>query len=447
MLAWAALFLLPVESYATAGRAEGLAEGAGTWVNMWNYPDSDLESYCMTMHANGLRNLFVQTSRSNTKAIVHPEKLGLLIDACHHYKIRVIAWSFAELADPETDADKLIEAARFLSPKGERVDAVAANLEKNLESASVEAYSKRLRHELGADYPIIAVVYSPLNKAPQVAQTPWKLLDRYYNVIAPMNYWNGKYKKFDPTQYTLSTIRKIRELIGRPDVEIHVIGDGMGTSPYAVEQFLKACRQAEATSASLYPDQRITTVQLAALSHYSDNFPANSRFRLAAFRELLNNGGFQSINIADPSKPIKRGEFFRLVYHQLSPPHSMAQLTAVNVVDVLKRIGVLPSPFYQEISEETLNQPIDSREAISLIANLVEFKATNRHFPKISHGGNRLVPDRVVSRTHNRHAQSWFGEPAFAATSNSQGSTDNSHTFTYMDAAQIVLQASSAAYR
>jgi hypothetical protein len=192
-------FFTKVDSNAANNRGpEGLADGAGIWVNMWNYPQSDYEGYCQGLHAKGIRNVFIQTSRSNTEAITHPEQLGELIDACHRYKIRIIAWSFAELSNVSRDADKMISAAQFVSPKGQHMDALAANLEKKLDQPVVEAYSKKIRDAVGPNFPMIAVVYSPLNQAPQVAHIPWKTLDKYYDVIAPMNYWNSKYKKLDP---------------------------------------------------------------------------------------------------------------------------------------------------------------------------------------------------------------------------------------------------------
>ena len=42
--------------------AKGIADGAGVWVNMWNYP-ADADSYCLKLYANGIRNIFIQTSR------------------------------------------------------------------------------------------------------------------------------------------------------------------------------------------------------------------------------------------------------------------------------------------------------------------------------------------------------------------------------------------------
>ena len=225
----------------------------------------------------------------------------------------MIAWSFAELQNPQSDANKLIEAAHFQSATGQHIDAVAANMEKDLSPAKVEVYSHRLRENLGANYPMIAVVYSPLNLAPQVAQIPWKMLGHYYDVIAPMNYWNSKYKKLEPYEYTLSTIKKVRELVGRPDIEVHIIGDGMGTTSESITKFMKACHDGEATSASLYPNQRMTVDQMDCLSHYSEFFPVNSRFRLAAFqraalKDYSSNVVETPANV-DPSQTDESGRF------------------------------------------------------------------------------------------------------------------------------------------
>ncbi len=431
LIAIFAVFALSLSAYAAS--PEGLADGPGTWVNMWNYPNSDVEGYCLKLHASGLRNLFIQTSRSNTEAICHPDKLGPLIEACHRYKIRVIAWSFAELANPIADAQKLIAAARFVSPKGEKVDAIAANLEKDLNQTKVESYAQCLREALGPSYPMVAVVYSPMNKAPQVAVTPWKLIDKYFDVIAPMNYWNGRYHQFDPSNYTLSTIQKIRELVGRPDVEIHIIGDGMGTQPAEIEQFLKACRNGEATSASLYPNQCITAPQLEALSHYSDYFPVNSRFRLAAFRELIKTGALDPSQIKDPSRLITRGEYFRLVLSQLGSPGA-SSMSDKELIDVLTRAHVLPKAHADSEGElASLNLPVDSAEGIALVAKVVDQKANL----------DKLLANSAGGQKAKHRADRWFVQPAFAE-SNIKPASPSERPFTYMDAAQVVLQATSA---
>ncbi len=238
--------------------AKGIADGAGVWVNMWNYP-ADADSYCLKLYSNGIRNIFIQTSRSNTQAICNPQGLSRLLNAAHRYKMRVIAWSFNELGNPIADANKVITAANFKNGDGQKVDAVAANMEKDLSPYKINLFCEKVKEALGNSYPLVAVVYSPLNRASVVATTPWTLLAEQFSTVALMSYWNSKYfAKSDAYQYTLDTIKKIRELSHRPDLDIHVIGDGMGTSADSVSQFLRACKNGAATSASLYPNQQVT---------------------------------------------------------------------------------------------------------------------------------------------------------------------------------------------
>jgi hypothetical protein len=416
--------LTPYLMCQAASSPEGLADGSGIWMNMWNYPSGDYDVYCQGLHAKGIRNLFVQTSRSNTPAVANPEKLGPLIDACHKYKIHVIAWSFAELGNPTADADKLIEAAHFSSPTGQHIDAIAADLEKNLAPARVEAYSKRLRQVLGANYSIIAVVYSPLNLAPQVAQIPWKLIDRYYDVIAPMNYWNSKYKKLDAYDYTKATIQKVRQLVGRPDVEIHIIGDAMGTNSSTITPFFKACQEGQVTSASLYPNFKMTSEQMECIGHYSEYFPVNSRFRLAALREMIRNGTLESPANLDPATAMTRGDFYKLLVRHIyaGKPQAEAGLTAETAANFLDHNGILRAA---NSSPEALSGTMPPPEAFRVVASMVDFKSS----------GRKPQPAAQFRRPGGH----WFSQPAFAeGTSN-----PNVKPLNYLDAAQIVLQASS----
>jgi len=423
-----ALSLPTVAAASAATRPEGLADGPGIWVNIWNYPQGDVEAYCQDLHAKGVRNLFVQTSRSNTDAIAHPQELATLIESCHRYKIRVIAWSFAELYNPVADADKLVTAARFTTPHGQRLDAVAANMEKDLSAAKVEPYSRHLRDELGANYPLVAVVYSPLNKAPQVAKIPWKMLDHYYTVLAPMNYWNSRYQKLDPYTYTIATVQKVRELVGRPDVEIHVIGDGMGTHADAIAQFMRACQQAGATSASLYPNFKVTGEQLDTIARYADYFPVNSRFRLASFREALADGSIDAAANVDPAASISRGEFYKLVVRELGVSGRLSNRSVSNekAAELLNSLGALEMARVtvpKEMTfEEALASPIGAKEAFNVVAAVVNLRSN----PQVS-----------LTSPRKPRADRWFVQPAFAeASPDAQGKP-----LTYLDAAQIVVQA------
>lgn len=403
----------------------GLADGPGIWVNLWNYPQTDIEAYAQNLHAKGVRNLFIQTSRSNTESIRTPEIFGQIIEACHRYKIKVIAWSFAELADPIRDANKLVDAAKFRTAHGDKIDAIAPNLEKCLAEPKVDAYSKHLRAALGNEYPMVAVVYSPLNGASQVATIPWKLLDKHYDVIAPMTYWNGKLQRLDAYTYTRRTIEMVRAKVGRSDVEIHAIGDGMGTRADSINDFLRACRDLEATGASLYPNQRPTEEQLNCIVAHLQYFPPNARFRLASYRELLNQGKLIPPPHNDPSKPISRGEFYQLLVAQthgglVDPGEAAANLHDMGVLSRTKlHMLSYSSP------EEALRQPVSSLEALDLVAAVVDVKSRPLRPAKKS---NKLLrPDR------------WFVQPAYAE--GSLKPVPETKPVTYLDAAQMVLEA------
>lgn len=405
----------------------GLADGPGIWVNLWNYPTTDADAYAQKLHAKGVRNLFVQTSRSNTESIRTPEILGQMIEACHRYKIKVIAWSFAELADPIKDANKLVDAAKFRTAHGEKFDAIAPNLEKCLSEPKVDAYSKYLRAALGEEYPMVAVVYSPLNGAAPVATIPWKLLDKYYDVLAPMTYWNGKHQHLDAYTYTRRTIEMVRAKVGRSDVEIHAIGDGMGTKADSIQDFLRACRDLEATGASLYPNQRPTEEQLNCIVAHCQYFPPNARFRLAAYREMINQGKLIPPSHNDPSKPITRGEFYQLLVAQT---HG-GVMDASEAAALLHDMGVLSRTKGHMRSystpEEALSQTVSQIEALDLVAAIVDVKSRPRHLynEPAKKSSKLLRPDR------------WFIQPAYAEIS----PVPETKPITYLDATQMVLEA------
>ncbi len=428
----AASFTSPRSARAAEQGHPGIADGPGIWMNLWSYPKGDVDQYCNKLQQSGIRNLFIQTSRPNTPAVQDEATLGRLIDSCHHRKIRVIAWSFAELQSPEGDAKKLIDAAHFRSPEGHTFDAIAPNLEKDLSYAKVEKYSKCLRDALGESYPMIVVVYSPLNKAREVARTPWKLLDQYYNVIAPMSYWNSKYAKLEPYSYTRDTINRVRELVGRPDVEIHIVGDGMKTHSPEIKSFMSACRDTAVASASLYPFHQVTEEQYNCMATYFEFFPMNSRYRLAAFSKLYQSGVF-SERVTNPAKAIERGEFYRLLTTKLT---SKRQQNAEEAAHFLTSYGVIPNEQKAALDRTAgyLREPMGHKEAYVLVARALEAGM------KAQKMGLRLDGKHPVKliKEHKKRGE-WFVLPALA---------ENIHEvrrdhLNYLDASQIILDVNS----
>lgn len=262
-----------------------------------------------------------------------------------------------------------------------------------------------------------------------------------------MSYWNSKYIATSGAyQYTLSTIKKIRELTGRPDLDIHIIGDGMGTSPESVSQFLLACKKGAATSASLYPNQQVTNQQLGALSHYPEFFPANGRFRLAAFKELTKNGKLSFPSGEDPSNNISRGHFYQLLVRQFYSGHNNTYTTESReynsdaiqednrALAILSNAGITSAlPVSGTDTRQFLANSLTSKEALDIVAKLIESRSQAK--------SNRLVGQSkaLVLRT-TKQAKQLFTQPAYAAES-----VDEASPLSYLDAAQIVLLASGGA--
>ena len=364
---------------------------------------------------------------------------------------------------------------------------------KDLSSYKIKLFCQTVRQDLGNSYPLVAVVYSPLNHAAVVASLLWPVLAEYFSVLAVMSYWNSKYTKSEAYQYTLATIKKMRELTGKTDLDIHVVGDGMVIATVsAIGQFLLACKTGAATSASLYPNQQVTADQLSSLGRYPDFFPANARLRLAAYHELMRSGKLALPKGEDPSNSINRGQFYQLLVRQFYPS-SVAQAAGmpVAVLDneqdksaalsatstgapvpviglsqdqstnsgltviannnlntnsnvglndadfgalaILSKSGILAGlPNSSPEINQFLAAAIPSKEAIDTLAKVIEVRGQPNH-KSISLAGK---PKTSGTQQHRR-ADRFFVQPAYA-----ESSAYSSSLLSYFDAAQIVLLAS-----
>jgi hypothetical protein len=421
-LTLATFLTIPSFARTAVTNPQGLADGPGIWMNLWSRPQQDFDTYFANLRNHGVRNLYIQVGRSNTESIVRPDEVGTLIEYCHKYGIRAIAWNFAQLFEPKVDAAKMIEAAEYRSPHGECFDALAGNMEVNLAAWKVTQYSEAIRQRVGKNYQMVAVVFSPLNKAPQAQFTPWKLLGKHWDIIAPMTYWSGKYKKFDAYDYTLTTIQQVRSLVGRSDVEIHPIGDGMEAPVSDIPKFMKACRDAEASCASLYPQHKMTQPQLQMLSRYADHFPSNSRFRIAAYKEMRRTGAISEPPKLDPAQAICRADLYKLVVKQLFPTVA-GEMTPVEAFQTLMNAGLMPGLSDLTNIDVVLSQPAAPHEAYALVADIIENRSQPKH----------------AARQKKIRSHPWLIQAARAEGTHRESKP--AQTLNYIDAAQIVLQA------
>jgi hypothetical protein len=207
---------------------------------------------------------------------------------------------------------------------------------------------------------------------------------------------------------------------------------------------MKACRDAEATGISLYPNHIMTDEQMEAIARHPDYIKSNARFRMAAFRQYVRDGHLDSPPGLDPSQAVSRREFYKLVVHLLHPAfvagkndpksRNANMPTAIECKNasgpesfqILINTGLVAGIPEASSIDGMLDSAIYPEEAVSLIASILEMDMAHK---------------AAAHRTNHR-LDRWFVPSAQAEMKQKPGSTAQS--VNYLDAAQMVLQASSA---
>jgi hypothetical protein len=248
-----------------------ITKGKGIWVNVWNYPP-DLNSFMTRLKSFDIDTIYLQINRSTTPALKHPEKLDTILKAAHENNIKVIGWSYCYLHHVEADANKYLEPALYVSPEGHRLDGMAADIEENVSEAVIKKYTELIREGLQKagvkkKYPLIAIVFSPRIKS----HYPWHYIGNNWDILMPMTYWHGLKGRNDQVVRTFveETIVKLRELTGKPDLNIHLITDGERTSPEEVRISLDVARKMRVNSGvSIYPEHLVSDKILEEIKRY-----------------------------------------------------------------------------------------------------------------------------------------------------------------------------------
>ena len=254
--------LPPPGSPATVRDPIDVYRGLGTWIDVYDSAWRDPEASVRRMAAEGIRTLYLQTSNfSRTGPFVYRDKVGRFLDAAHRRGIRVVAWYLPGFEDVVLDVHRTLAAVTYRSRDGNTFDSYAVDIESPAVSRSFTrtrrllAYSRRLRGAVGPDYPLGAIVPSPVSLAMPTTYWPafpFRSLARAYDVFLPMTYFTYRVSGEDGAHwYTAQNIEIIRRLTGDPTVPIHVIG-GIGPSPSETRGFVDAVRERGVIGASYY---------------------------------------------------------------------------------------------------------------------------------------------------------------------------------------------------
>lgn len=246
--------------------------GLGTWMDVYDY-DLDPAETVSAMSERGVRTLFISTARFDTPGDFHDEEaLGEWLDEAHAAGMAVVGWYPPTYGDMARDVRRTLAVARFVSPGGQRFDAVGLDIERfgatgevdrETFNARVVPHLRRVRARTGAV--VAAIVPSPFNTEPgnNWEGFPWAGVGAHSEVVVPMALWTFRRYPDDspwgPAEvhaWVVEQVRQTQALTGRP---VHVEGgvDDPGreyTPPTAdrVRAFVEAVHDAGAIGGSHY---------------------------------------------------------------------------------------------------------------------------------------------------------------------------------------------------
>lgn len=239
--------------------------GLGAWVDLY---DMHLKPRATVarMRAAGVRTLYLQTGRTNTKHMVDP-RVGDWLRESHRAGIKVVGWYLPYYRKLERDIARTVAIARFDSG-GHRFDGLGIDIEFRSVKQSVadwnkavSAHSIAVRKKVGPKYPIAAIPIPPLQMAlrPNAwSAFPWRTIAKNSDVLMLMAYWSERtgcpeIAHHCAGRWTRENIQQARQLAGRDDVLIHIIGGiGNAISREELRAFILGAKVARADGASIY---------------------------------------------------------------------------------------------------------------------------------------------------------------------------------------------------
>jgi hypothetical protein len=226
----------------------------------------------------GLSHLYVEVATSRG-GFWGARWLDALLPAARQVGVRVIGSVYVCLDDLPADLALSLEVARYRTPDGLMLDGLTADVEETLVAENVRAYGELLRHAVGDDYLLVATTYPP--ESWYAPRYPWPALAASWNAVAPMAYWRQMESRAFTAEevytYTRRNLAKTRELVGRPDLPVEMLGQLfqmgaprlLGPDPPTAAEITaaaRAARDAGAVGISYFDWTRATPAHWQALT-------------------------------------------------------------------------------------------------------------------------------------------------------------------------------------
>lgn len=244
-----------------------------TWVDVLDYAALTPSGAVADMKARGVRTLLLSTARFNSTSDFYDEaEMAQWLDEAHAAGLKVVGWYVPGYGDMARDVRRSVAIADYVSPHGQRFDAVGVDIERYgttgevdraTFNASVAPHLRRVRAR--TDVVVGAIVPSPFATDPgnHWEGFPWGGVGANSEVVVPMALWTFR-RNADGSAYTAAQVHdwvaeqvdRTQALTGRP---VHVEGgvDDPGTENTSVtlarvQAFVDAASDAGAIGGSHY---------------------------------------------------------------------------------------------------------------------------------------------------------------------------------------------------
>ena len=256
-----------------------LPTGTGMWLHEWRKSENgNPRAVVARAQETGLSHLYVQTGSSG-KGWIGEEVLSALMPITDGAGLKVIAWDFPKLANPEDDARRMAMAATWSRPGSARVAAVAPDIETAAEGTRLSPdrvirYYAALRAALPPEIPILATVPWPSEK--RIGMYPYAETAPFSDAFIPMAYWYNR-----PAAVVTETSMSWLRQFGKPVMPVGQGYDGRLDAPYlaadpapdqSVQAFVDAARAGGAQSLSLWSWQTTGPLQWGVLARAASGF-------------------------------------------------------------------------------------------------------------------------------------------------------------------------------
>ena|GEM_PF-736390 len=232
--------------------------GKGAWDDIYGkIPQAgDLAGFA----AAGITHFYVEVATTQSGFTTQWQGwLNTILPAAHRAGIKVIAWVYVQLANPLADAQLTSQVANYVTPTGDRPDAVAADIESLPQNNTVAAgqlvasYAALTRPKLPAGMPFIAITFPP-----QYRRTyPFAAMGADFDAVALMDYWHitgNSYSYDDAKSFVANSLTMTANLTGaKTPLEVILQGFDNGTGmPSAREMSGALAGTAGARGYSIY---------------------------------------------------------------------------------------------------------------------------------------------------------------------------------------------------